>query len=320
MSGNTCTCNTSIKNLGLPGCTELFGIPKRLIFVPTYKDDGTLNYIDTTTFAFTQAAWDALQYASDQQSRYYPLPFDIEAVEMAKEDSVYNTYPSGLKKFVREGVRSFMGKYPGLPPALIEKLKTHVCSKHSVFIVDNNGNFGGIEKSTGLLYPMQLSDNTLSAIYGFATDTVNSEIILKFEFAQNVQDEKISFIPAANLGTSVDMFTTFNGKVDTNITQLAANRSTTTFTVDILTEYGNAFAKIPVTGLVTADFTVYNVTDSTSETLTSATESTTVPGRYAFVLSGAETATDILRLGLATTTAAKPFAYDSWVDVQIALQ
>jgi hypothetical protein len=315
MSGIICTCDVAVKHLGLPGCTDQIGIPKRLIFVPTFQEDGTLNYIDTTTFGFTQSDWDGLQYNTDSSARYYPLPLDIESVEMKREESVYNTYPSGLKKFVRDGVRSFMGIYPSIAAPIIGKLKSKGCSKHSVFIIDNNGALVGIEKTIGKLYPMQLSDNSLSAIFDFATDTKNNEVIVKFEFAQNVADEQLSMIPAETVG--IDLFTTFNGKIDTNIVQVGTG-TTTVIVVDIYTDYGTAKTKIPVEGLVEADVQLYNVTDSGVITKTFV-ESTTVPGRYTITVT-AQTATDIERLSLLTTAAAKPYNDGTWADVQLKHQ
>lgn len=316
MSGIICTCDVAVKHLGLPGCTDQIGIPKRLIFVPTYKDSGALNYIDTTTFGFTQTDWDGLQYNTDSSARYFPLPLDIESVEMKREESVYNTYPSGLKKFVRDGARSFMGILPSIAQQIIGKLKSKGCSKHSVFIVDNNGALVGVEKTIGKLYPMQLSDNSLSAIFDFATDTKNNEVIVKFEFAQNVADEQLSMIPASTVG--IDLFTSFNGKIDTNIAQVGTG-TTTVIVVDIYTDYGTAKTKIPVEGLVAADLSLYNVTDSATTTISSLAESTTVPGRYTITVT-AQTNTDIERLSLASTTAAKPYSDGTWSAVQLKHQ
>jgi hypothetical protein len=208
-----------------------------------------------------------------------------------------------------------MGIYPSIAAPIIGKLKSKGCSKHSVFIIDNNGAIVGVEKTIGKLYPMQLSDNSLSAIFDFATDTKNNEVIVKFEFAQNVADEQLSMIPAETVG--IDLFTTFNGKIDTNIVQVGTG-TTTVIVVDIYTDYGTAKTKIPVEGLVEADVQLYNVTDSGVITKTFV-ESTTVPGRYTITVT-AQTATDIERLSLLTTAAAKPYNDGTWADVQLKHQ
>lgn len=315
MSGIICTCSDPVKNLGLPNCDKNVAIPRRLIFVPTYKNDGTLNYIDTVTDAIETAAfWNGLQYNTDATARYYPLAKDFKAVEMAKAESIYEEFPDGSKEFVRDGVRSFMGTLPNTAVPLIGKLKSKGCSKMSVFIVDNEGKLVGIEKTIGKLYPMQLSDNTMNAIFQYATDTTVPKIMVQFEFAQNNQDELISYIPKASI--AIDLFTQFNGKMDTNIVQVGVGTATG-FTFDVYQDYGNAVDRIAVEGLVTADFALYNDTDSASITPTSITESLTVPGRYVAVVP-TQGATDNATLSLAATEAAKPYADGTWGDVTIS--
>jgi len=318
MSGIICTCDAPVKHLGMPGCTDSIGILLRMILVPTYKNDGTLNYVDTTSTIDTAAFWNNLQYNTDETARYYPLSVNLEEVAANKGESVMQEFASGRKYHVRDGVRDFSAQAVDLPAKMVGKIKSKGCSKFSAFFVDNNGALVGQEKSLGLLYPLQIADNTLNAYYAFATDTTLPITMISWQFDVSVLDEQLAIINASDIG--VDLLTQFNGKIDTNIAQVAANRSTTTFMVDIYNDYGTAKTKLPVEGLVTADFTIYNVTDAGALTLTSATESTTVPGRYAMVISAAQTATDIIRLGLSTTDAAKPFDAGTWADVQIALQ
>ncbi len=317
MSGQVCTCDSPVKHLGLPNCTDLVGIPKRLIFVPTYKNDGTLNYIDTTTAAIdTEAYWNGLQYNTDESARYFPLAKDFESVEMPKGESVYEEFPSGRREYVRDGVRTFMGILPKTAIPLIGKLKSKGCAKHSVFIVDNLGNLIGYEKTLGMLYPLQMSDNTLNSIFQFATDTTVPKIEVRFEFAVSIADEKISFIKVEDIGIS--LFDQFSGKRDINIAQVTAERSTTGFAITIYEDYGDAKTKQPVEGLVTADFELYNDTDSLAVVITSATESTTVPGKYVFVIP-AQTVTDNLTLSLSSSAPAKPFNDGTWEDLTISL-
>lgn len=315
MSGTICTCDSQVKHLGLPNCDKNIAIPRRLIFVPTYKNDGTLNYIDAETDAIgTSAYWDNLQYNTDETARYFPLSKDFESVEMAKADSVYEEFPSGRREFVRDGVRSFTGVLPNTAIPIIGKLKSKGCAKLSVFIIDNEGKLIGYEKTKGKLYPLQLADNTMNSIYQFATDTTVPKVMVSFEFDRAIADENISYILAEDIG--IDLFTQFKGKMDINVVQVGTG-TTTGFTVDVYQDYGNAKKKIAVEGLVTADFSLYNDTDAASITITSATESTTVPGRYVFVVPS-QTATDNATLSLAATTATKPYDDGTWEDVVIS--
>jgi hypothetical protein len=142
---------------------------------------------------------------------------------------------------------------------------------------------------------------------------------LMMQWAQSTNEGQLAIIPWSAIASDIDIMTQLGGKLDTNIKQLAAARSTTTFTVDLFLDYGTAVRRIPVENLVTADFSLYNDTDALSVVITSATEDPLVPGRYAFVIP-AQTVTDLLTLSLASTAATKPFAYESWDDVSIALQ
>ena len=318
MSGIVCTCDSQVKHLGLPGCSAQIGIPKRLIWVPTFKTDGTLNYIDTSTAAIdTSAYWNGLQYNTDPSARYFPLPADIESVETDRSETVYQTFESGRKIKVRDGVRSFKGFYPEMATPMIDKLDSKGCAKHSIFIVDHYGNLVGEEKSSGKLYPLQIADNSMDAFFKFANDSTVSGVPIMLEFAQNVRDAKISYIPASEIG--IDLFTQFNGKLDTSIAQVAANRGATTFQFDMYLDYGNVVKKKPVEDLVAADLLLYNVTDSASVTISTLVESTTVPGRYT-VTFATQTVTDILRLSLNTSDVAKGYDGEQWEEVEIALQ
>lgn len=318
MSGLICECDEPVKNLGIVNCVDKFGRFQRITFVPIYKTDGTENYIDAENDALDAAYFNALQYNADTNSRYYPLPLNLKNVENSKGDPVYKTFDDDTKEFVRFGARTLKFILSGdVAPVLLGKINSKKCGKMGIFITSDTKNFGGIEKTKGKLYPIQLADHTLNALWSFATSSQNEEIMVAMDFDPSVLDEKFSWINSSDIG--LDLITAWKGKVDTNILQVAGNRSGTTFKVDIYSDYGNAKKKLPVTGLVTADFSLYNITDSASLTLTSATEDTLVPGRYAFVISASQTTTDELDLSLAGTTNAKPFEDASWADVNIQL-
>lgn len=319
MSGLICECNEPVKNLGIVNCIDKFGRFARITFVPIYKTDGTENYIDAETDALDAAFFNALQYHADTNSRYYPLPLNLKNVENSKGDPVYKTYDDDTKEFLRFGARSLKAILSGdVAPVLVGKINSKRCGKMGIFITSDTKNFGGIEKTKGKLYPIQLADHTMNALFSFATNASNEEIMISMDWDPSVLDEKFSWITSSDIG--LDLFTAWKGKVDTNITQVAANRSTTTFKVDIYSDYGTAKKKLPVKGLVTADFALYNDTDAASASLTSATEDALVPGRYAFVIASAQTNTDLLTLSLTTTDNAKPFEDTTWDDVSIALQ
>jgi len=316
MSGIICECNEAVKNLGVANCLDAFGRPQRITFVPLYKEDGTENYIDTTTAALDATYFNSLQYHTDTNSRFYPLPINLKNVEMPKADPVYQEFDDGTKKFVRFGARSMTALVPDIAPIYIGKINSKKCGKMGIYITSDTGNLGGTERTKGLLYPLALADNTLNTMWEFAGGSTLEMGKIAMEFDTSVLDEQFNWINNSDI--SISLTTQFKGKTDTNIAQLAANRGATTFTVDIYTDYGSTKTKIPVEGLVTADFALQNLTVPATIVITSATESTTVPGRYVFVIPTATVTID-LRLNLSTSTAAKPFADGTWNDVIIGL-
>lgn len=315
MSGLICECNEPVKNLGTVNCIDKFGRPWRITFVPIYKEDGTENFIDTTS-TLNKAFFDALQYHVDTNSRYYPMPVDLKNVEMAKGDSVYEEFDDGSREFVRHGAWSFRALMRGIAPAYIGKINSKRCGKVGVLIISDTYNLGGYEKSKGKLYPLQLADSTLNAMLQFKTGSTNEGGMLEFEFINTILDEKFSWISSSSIG--IDLNTQWTGKKDAHIEQVGTG-TTTSFVVDIYTDFGTVDRKIPVEGLVAADLVLYNVTDSGSVTISTCVESTTVPGRYTITFT-AQTNTDILRLTLGTTDAGKPYDGADWSDVQITLQ
>lgn len=316
MSGIICNCNDSIKNLGVPNCISQFGRPSRLTFVPLYKEDGTENYIDTATAALDQTYFDGLQYNTDPYSRFYPMPIDLKNVEMPKGDSVYQEFDDGTKKFVRFGARSMSAIVPDSAPVYIGKLNSMKCGKWGVYLTSDSGNLGGIERTSGKLYPYRLSDNTLNAMWQFQTGTTLGQIMLGLEFLHSDLDENFSFIASSDIG--IDLTAQWKGKLDTSISQVAAARGATTFSVDIFSDFGSVKTKDPIENLVAADLVLYNITTSSAVTISTLVESTTVAGRYVVTFTS-QTTTNDLRLSLGTTTAAKQLADDSWSDLIIGL-
>jgi hypothetical protein len=317
MSGVECVCGTNSGNLGSPNCPPEIGKLLKANFQNLYQDNGTRNYIDTTV-TLNAAFWNALQYNASTDIRIYPIPEILEEVEALKENTVYKTYKSGRMVKIRQGFRNFVAKIVKGAAALVDKINSRGCSKLGVYFHTTKGLLGWYTEA-GKLYPIPISQDSLDAILQLQNEDDPQYINLMLQWAQNVTDGKLAIIPYSAIDPDFDLKEDFRGMLDTNITQLAGNRSTTTFTVDISFDYGDSVSMQPVSGLVTADFDLDNVTDSTQLTITSATEDPLVPGRYAFVISVAQTATDDLRLSLNSTTNAQGFDDATWEDVVISL-
>jgi len=123
--------------------------------------------------------------------------------------------------------------------------------------------------------------------YVEATDTTVEKLNISFDWLLSEEDGNLRFIvPTADLFSS-------NGLLD--IAATMTNISTTGFKAKLFTKegYGDISKKYPMTGLLLADFVLYNVTDSAAVTITSVTEDP--EGTYTFAFT-AQTSADVLRL------------------------
>lgn len=308
-----CTCGVNAGNLGTVNCPPQIGKILRTNFVNRYKDDGTENYIDTTV-TLNKAFFDALQYHTDTSERVYPLPEDLEEVETPKGETVYKSYASGRKVKIRQGQRDFTAQLPLAAAAMIGKINARGCTKQSVYLFTTIGVLG-VRKEAGKLHPIAIAPETIDAMLALQTDADAQHAVLMMQWAQDVEDKELSIIPYSKI-TGIDLFTQFKGKLDANIEQVGS-KSTTTFSVKITNDYGDAVDLFPVKNLIAADFVLYNVTDSAAVTISTCTESP--DGTYVFTFT-AQTNTDKLRLSLGTTAAAKPYDDATWADVEIVLQ
>ncbi len=310
---NDCTCGVNAGNLGSVNCPPQIGKILRLNLTNRYKDDGTENYIDTTV-TLNKAFFDALQYNTDTSIRIYPLPEDLEEVETPKGETVYQSFASGRKVKIRQGFRDFTAKYPLAPAAFIGKINARGCTKQAAYFFTTIGILG-VRKEAGKLHPIAIAPETIDAMLSLQNDAEAQMAIIMMQWAQDVEDKELAIIPYSKI-TGIDLFTQFKGKLDANIEQVGT-KSTTTFSVKITHDYGDAVDMLPVKNLVAADFSLYNVTDSAAVTISTVTESP--DGTYAFTFT-AQTNTDKLRLSLASTDAAKPYDDATWADVEIVLQ
>lgn len=300
----TCSCDTPVSNLGSPKCTPQIGIILRVAFMPVFKLDGSLNSIDATA-TLDSTLFDSMQYHSDPFQRLYPLAVDLENVELPKGETKYQTYNSGRKRKIKDGERQFKAIAPEIGTTLTGKIEAMGCSsKVGAFFIDHLGNLIGMERQGQLqkLFPIPIADSTVDAMFDFANDSAVSQTTIMFDFDSQVQDSNLSMIDFNEL-TSVDLRTQLIGKLDLTISESGVS-TTTSFKAMIGLDYGTVKTKVPVKGLVLADFNLYNTSTSLAVTPSSVVESP--DGIYTFTIP-AQTSGDKIRVGLNATTATKPF-------------
>ena len=295
-----CSCTSGITNFGQPPCVDSFSPDARLVFVQYYDNLGAVNSIKSTdtldaSFFEEKINIGTEDFGGDISQRWY-LTETINSVEGERAESVKQEV-DGISFNVKQGLRSYSGTFYGgiASPKYVGALRSLGCLQMGYFIIDTNGAIIGMEyvneDGTIDLRPIKMQRNTLDAIYKKPSKTEVQSIMLSFMVEENEKDENLSYIPSDSLGADTLMLrslATVNGAVTTP--------STTGFVLTTTFDYGTAFTKQPFVGLTDTELYVYNVTNSSSVTLTSLTEG--ADGVYTAVMP-AQASSDNLTLYIA---------------------
>lgn len=276
------SCNIGLGNSRLPdGCTNIADVAKHLIFVRTVADDGTDNKITFASDDLDQTYFDALTGQADQSKRWYP--FTQKALETVKDErgeDTYDTFDSGTKIWLQQGTRRFEAEIPTTTVSALgffEKARNY---KMSVWVVDNNGNLiGSTRGEQGVLYPFRIADQTIMAKNMPKQPKAAQRLKIGFDFDVAENDSEINMVQAGELRYDVSKL---RGLYDVDVA--FASVGATGWVATIVTPYGTAMNRMPVTGLVAGDFTLVNRATGSTVTITSVTESTTTKGKYTFVI------------------------------------
>ena len=111
-----------------------------------------------------------------------------------------------------------------------------------------------------------------------------------FDFDETIKMEELITI-ASGEWTAVNLLTDANGLLDVDV--VVTGPTQTGFVATLSAEYGTLKNKIAITGFLKTDFTLFNVTDNSAVTITTATENP--DGTYTFVIPS-QTLSDVLRL------------------------
>jgi hypothetical protein len=243
--------------------------------VPKYSNAGVLNKVSLP--ATINAAYvNALINNNDRSLRWYPLPKHVNA-EISKEASVYESFNDGSKKFVHEGVSNFKCIYASTKPNFLGILKSGRCTEMACYLVDKNSALIGLTNGEeNVLYPFALNANTIDAIMKWASDTTGLNIEYMFEFDTDQQDEYVNKIDSADM-VGVNLLVGYDGLVDAIKSQTSTGQTSMVFK---LYAQGGSIVPVPITGLLAADFALYNNTTAAAITVITAVETVGTPGTY----------------------------------------
>lgn len=273
-----CDCaGTAYGNMGADNCPVIGKVPHNIIVMNRYAADGTLNRIDLTSGTVGADIQAMILTTTVAQNRLFPFPF-AENFVITKSETVYETATSGNKYKIKDGIRSFSFELNDKLSStrMLEQAKKFGCTALSYFVVDIEGKIEGYKESaTGTeLFPIPMAQSTYNAILQYATDTTVQKILLDFDQSQYFNDGSIYYLTATDLGYSA---TTLVGLKAASVVVSSITATGATFTVT--KPSGSALTTSYVTGLLTANFAVYDVTGAAPVPILTITEASS--GVYA---------------------------------------
>lgn len=284
-----CSCDVSLQNTGSPSCAPVMGVAANFILVPLIANDGTFNYIDPSD-TLNDAYFTALINEADDSKRWYPTG-KLKNVTTDRADPILETFEDGSSVFIRDGIRNFTAMIIKGSFELAKQFNANRCSTFGIFIVDLDGNILGTTKTgSDYLYPISCDAATFYAKPVFTTDTTIQKIMLQGQWDVLQKDDDLRMISASSI-TAANIV---NLKGLMNVYATIVSTSTTEMVLDLYAKVGNMVTNYKIEGLVSADFVssdtgstskIYNITDDSDVSVT-ATESTTIDGRYTLSYSG----------------------------------
>jgi hypothetical protein len=279
-----CNCNSTLQNLGAPDCPPVMQIARKFIFVPRYDAAGNENRLDLNPSNINKTELLTKINASNPLDRYYPTNA-VDNTEDTREDPVTQEFNSGKIITVREGARTNTSFVPLGSTQELGHYKSFGCSEFGAYVMDAGGNFIYYDKGDGHAYPIAIDNETFYCTLMKATDAEVQMLMLRWQWKLSQKDQNLRFAEADELNFTAD---DLNGLYD--VTGTFTNGSTAGFTLKLeTTDWGT-----PVTDLTAADTSV--ILNGVAVSLSSFTESATIPGTYAANFSGGVSAGDTYSL------------------------
>lgn len=278
-----CTCETGFFNTGTPSCKSVEALTVKDFIVPKYDSTGALNKYDPSV-ALTSAFLTGKLNAPNPLDRWYPVG-KFYAVESTRDAVVTETIDN-IPFFITNGNKTFTASLLETSGVLIGALEALRCQEFGVFKVKEDNTMAGIViGSDGFLYPIPVESGSISVLPIDKTVTTLAKLSYSYTYKNEFSDADIRLVSpttASLVGAEglKDVTATFSGI------------SQTGFTVKLKTKYGKLGSEQVVKGLVAADFSLYNVTDSLAVVITSVSFAN---DEYTFVIPS-QTVADVLRL------------------------
>lgn len=304
-------CCTERPNFGHPACIEDLGGVSRFVFAPmnSYGLGNPSSDLELEGFlAF---------FASDLNDNngvdaWRPFP-EVQNFVWTPAESQFEDASNGKKSFIKSGKISIACEtWDGDATAkMVAKMVALRCSNWGVFLVTDSNKLIGSEKD-GFLQAIKIDSQSIESLFQFKTDATTQKIMFNFDLARNFDvstlyaiDGDLIWDAVTEAIVPIDFNNDLTNVIDCQIAKNGAF-STTGGALTVNDDYrqgtrnaGAGDSLGNVTGLTISNFLVENVTDATTVTPTSVTETGT--GNYVFVLPS-QTANDILKISIVAPT------------------
>jgi len=297
-----CAADSVNGNTGLSNAALSFGRLDCLYLVPTKADDGTKNTILASDFVngVLPASYinEKLNHINPSK-RWYPVK-DLRSVTNERATPETQTFDGGQNSVITaKGLRTFVGFIPNVGAKYLKNLERIACQFGlSVFEIDECGALAGQVSPTEstVLTPKPIASRTFNADLKKAQATDSGGIDIQYEYKSSMKDSNECIVPAGALGLDL-----CDQEGLLNLLATISNESTTGFTAALRLEYGGFPTGFPQTGLLPADFTIFNETTQLAVVILTAPEVPAGSGSYDFTFAG-QTAADVLTLKQAFTS------------------
>lgn len=294
-----CTCGAGISNTGIPSCLDIFDTMYRPWFSKKLNGDGVPNSIDLTGGVYDQTFFEALVNEPDKDSRWFPVPA-IENYTWVPNDPEVVTTTGGNTYVVRGSNVTVTFEVWEISALFYKKFKSTICPDMQFVFVDNSSNLVGDASeafTADILKAIPIQKGSMDVRYFPKQDGGRSMMRVTFTIPHTFDVGNLNYISSSAMTYDVK---NLNGLIDVSGT-VNGTPTTTGFVVDLALHYGTATELTPFEGALVADFDLNEVSPTPGAiVITSVTESTTVEGRYTFVIPTA-TSGDVLRLTLSKT-------------------
>lgn len=289
-------CDVVVKNLGLSNCNEFPGLIVGMIETPDSFEVVAADLADPNDVK------DALQTALLQATnRAYYWP-NFDNVEVISEEAVYQDTPLAYRR-VRDGQYRFrFGISQNM--CLHRAMYTHRRRNGRAILIDQDGNLIWTKKSNGNYAGFKIGLLNTEKLK-FNDGSVTAETPIVVALASNIELDKNGYMYDAS-----SFINELYRIVDVELTIVG-----TPVASFIVVDVAAVCDGTAISGLVVADFSLIDDDNGASHAISSATESTTVPGRY--TLAGISFEDSKLNLVSAASLSIK--AYESTGEVNVTI-